>query len=224
MKGILLVDKAKSSTSFRLVSLLRRLTKIDKIGHAGTLDPFATGLMVMLIGRDYTKRSDDFLCCDKEYEATLHLGIATDTFDLEGEVTNRSEHIPTLKEVELVLNTFQGTISQIPPMYSAKKVQGKKLYDLARQGITIERKPATVQVEIKLLSYEFPELKIHVRCSKGTYIRSLANDIGLALGSCAHLSSLTRLRSGSFHIVDAIPQLLLQGDCFDITPHLRTLP
>jgi len=221
--GLLLIDKAKGSTSFRLVSLLRKLTKIDKIGHAGTLDPFATGLMVMLIGREFTKRSDEFLTCDKEYEATMHLGIATDSYDIEGEVTSRSDLIPTLADIEAVLPSFQGKISQIPPMFSAKKIAGKKLYELARKGITIERKPAEVTVQINLISYQYPELKIHVACSKGTYIRSLAHDIGAALGVGSHLSALKRTRSGSFNLADAISQEQIQDPLFDITPFLRGL-
>jgi len=221
--GILLVDKTKGSTSFRLVSLLRKLTKIEKIGHSGTLDPFATGLMVMLIGRDFTKRSDEFLTCDKEYEAVIHLGIATDTYDIEGKITSRSELVPTLRDVELIVKTFNGDILQIPPMYSAKKVEGKKLYDLARKGVTIERQPVKVNVELKVLSYDYPELRIHVRCSKGTYVRSLAHDIGQALHCGAHLSSLIRVRSGPFHLIDAIPQLLLQNPSFDVTPYLRSV-
>lgn len=221
--GLLLIDKAKGSTSFRLVSLLRKLTKIDKIGHAGTLDPFATGLMVMLIGRDFTKRSDEFLTCDKEYEATMHLGIATDTYDIEGEVISRSDTIPSLSDIEHVLTLFQGSISQIPPMFSAKKVEGKKLYELARKGITIERKPVQVTVVIQLLSYNYPEVKIHVACSKGTYIRSLAHDIGAVLGAGAHLSALTRTRSGSFLLSDAISQEKIQDPQFDISPFLRGL-
>ncbi len=221
--GILLVNKAPGSTSFHIVSLLRRLTGIEKIGHAGTLDPFATGVMVMLIGKEYTRLSDRFLTSDKEYKATLQLGIATDTYDLEGEILSRSDKIPTLEEIHLALNTFQGEISQIPPMYSAKKVEGKKLYDLARKGITIERQPVQVKVEITLLSYNYPMLEIAVACSKGTYIRSLAHDIGLFLGSYAHLFELSRTRSGFFRLEDCIPQELLKNREFDLTPYLRKL-
>ncbi len=219
-RGVLLVDKAKGSTSFRLVSLLRKLTKIEKIGHSGTLDPFATGLMVMLIGREFTRRSDEFLQSDKEYEGTIHLGIATDTYDLEGAVISRSEKIPSSQEVDLALQSFQGQISQVPPMYSAKKIQGKKLYELARSGITIERAPSQVSLQTKLIRYEYPELTIHVVCSKGTYIRSIAHDIGQMLGTGGHLSSLTRLRSGSFHLRSAISQKELENPPFDITPYL----
>jgi tRNA pseudouridine55 synthase len=219
-KGILLVDKAKGSYSFRLVSILRKLTKVEKIGHSGTLDPFATGLMVMLIGRDFTRRSDEFLTSEKEYRATLHLGVATDSYDLDGQVTQRSDHIPSLSDVQHVLQVFQGEILQVPPMFSAKKVEGKKLYDLARKGVTIERQPVLVRVQTTLLRYEYPEIEIQVSCSKGTYIRSLAHDMGQALGSCAHLTALTRLRSGSFRLEDAVPQESLQPG-FDLTPYLR---
>lgn len=221
--GILLVNKAAGSTSFHIVSILRRLTKIEKIGHAGTLDPFATGVMVMLIGREYTRRSDEFLCSDKQYRATLQLGIATDTYDIEGQILSRSEHVPTLKEIETVVLGFQGEILQVPPMYSAKKVDGKKLYDLARKGITIEREPVKVKVQIEFVSYRYPMLEILVSCSKGTYIRSLAHDIGRALGCGAHLFELIRTRSGAFHLDECIPQEHLKNLSFDITPHLRTL-
>src|SRR5579863_3141244 len=125
--GILLVDKSKGSTSFKLVAILRRLTRIEKIGHSGTLDPFATGLMVMLIGREFTKRSDQFLNSDKEYRATVHLGLATDTYDIDGQMTAESLLVPTLPEIQAALHTFQGDVWQIPPMFSAKKIKGQKL-------------------------------------------------------------------------------------------------
>lgn len=221
--GILLVDKAAGCSSFYLVSLLRRLTHIEKIGHAGTLDPFATGVMVMLIGREYTRKSDEFLCNDKEYKALLQLGMATETYDIEGQITSRSDKIPTLQEVELALASFQGEILQIPPMYSAKKLEGKKLYDLARKGITVERQPVKVRVQIKLIRYHYPLLELEVACSKGTYIRSLAHDIGQFLGCGAHLFELARTRSGSFHISECIPQALLKNPQFDLSPHLRTV-
>ncbi len=221
--GILLVDKAAGSTSFQLVSLLRRLTRIEKIGHAGTLDPFATGVMVMLIGREFTQKSDQFLNSDKQYRATLTLGIATDTYDLEGKVTSRSDFLPTLDQIKTAIAPFQGEILQIPPMFSAKKVEGKKLYDLARKGVTIERQPVKVRMEIELLSYTYPELEIEVTCSKGTYIRSLAHDLGGALGTYAHLTSLTRLRSGSYHLDECLPQAKLKIPEFDIAPFLRRI-
>lgn len=223
LNGLLLVEKAAGSTSFHLVSLLRRITGIEKIGHAGTLDPFATGVMVMLIGREYTQKSDLFLTSDKEYRATLTLGIATDTYDLDGRVTTRSDIQPTETQVKEALQAFQGKILQTPPMFSAKKVQGKKLYDLARKGITVERRPVEVELKTTLLSYNYPYLEIEVACSKGTYIRSIAHELGEKLGCGAHLSSLSRTRSGSFRLADCIPQSHLTNLQFDIAPYLRHL-
>lgn len=215
--GILLVDKSSGSTSFQIVHQLRKLTHVETIGHAGTLDPFATGVMVMLLGREYTKKSDQFLTHDKQYRARLHLGVATDTYDLDGQVTHRSDHIPP----HIDLTPFQGTVSQIPPMYSAKKVGGKKLYDLARKGITIERKPIQVHLKIELLSYAYPHVDLLIDCTKGTYIRTLAHDLGLFLGTYAHLIQLTRTRSGPFTLEECIPQDQLKNPSFDPTPHLR---
>ena len=219
--GILLVDKKRGSTSFALVTLLRKITHIEKIGHAGTLDPFATGLMVMLIGKDFTKRSNEFLYADKEYKACLHLGISTDTYDIDGQITATSSHIPTLKEIETALRPFHGEIEQIPPMFSAKKIKGQKLYHLARKGLSVERTPIKVRLAIQLLSFIYPYLILNVQCSKGTYIRSLANDIGKSLNTGAHLTELTRLRSGPFHLEKAISQSLLEQKTCDIFPYLR---
>ncbi len=219
-KGVLLINKSAGSTSFRIVSQLRRLLHIDKIGHAGTLDPFATGVMVMLIGREFTKRSDEFLCSDKEYRATLHLGVCTDSYDIDGAVISQSGLVPTLEEVEAALKTFQGSVSQIPPMFSAKKVKGEKLYDLARKGIEIERQPVIVQLETTFIRYEYPELEIQVACSKGTYIRALAHDLGQLLGCGAHLSALTRLRSGPYLLKDCLDQKRLADPNCDIEPYL----
>ena len=220
--GILIVDKSPGSTSFQIVSELRRLTKERVIGHAGTLDPFATGVMVMLIGRSFTKKSNDYLFCDKEYRATLTLGISTDSYDRDGQVTARSDLIPTLQQIEQALFAFQGNILQIPPMFSAKKIGGKKLYDLARKGISIERQTVAVRLVLQLIEFSYPHLEIHVECSKGTYIRSLANDLGIHLGCYAHLSSLQRLRSGHFTLEGSIPQAILKNPETDLTPYLRT--
>jgi tRNA pseudouridine55 synthase len=219
-KGILLVDKSAGSTSFQLVHLLRRLTGEEKIGHAGTLDPFATGVMVMLIGREFTRKSDEFLCVDKGYRAIATLGVATDTYDVDGQILSQSDLTPSLQEVESAIASFQGEILQIPPMFSAKKIQGKKLCDLARRGVTIERLPVKIQIKTTLLRYEYPFLEFEVSCSKGTYIRSVADDLGRMLGCGAHLSSLCRIRSGSFHIRDCIPHAFLKNLDFDISPHL----
>jgi tRNA pseudouridine55 synthase len=210
--GVLLVDKPKGKTSFHLVARLRRLTGVKTIGHAGTLDPFATGVMVLLIGKPFTRLSDKLLTADKEYVAELHLGITTDSFDCDGEIQAQSDKIPTLEEIEACLKSFQGEVDQTPPMFSAKKVNGKKLYELARQGKTIERKSVKVTLETTLISYQYPRLTLNVKCSKGTYIRSIAYDLGLMLGCGAHLSNLRRLRSGSFKIEDCFDGHMLQQD------------
>lgn len=203
-EGILLVDKPRGKTSFSLVAILRKTTGIQKIGHAGTLDPFATGVMIMLIGKPYTRLSDQFLGQDKEYEATLRLGVETDTFDSDGKVIAESDEIPSLSELEKGISQFQGTILQTPPMFSAKKIHGKKLYELARKGIEVERKAVEVKVSTELLSYTYPYARLRISCSKGTYIRSIAHDLGTLLGCYAHLEALTRLRSGPFLLKDCL--------------------
>jgi tRNA pseudouridine55 synthase len=219
-QGILLVNKEAGSTSFRLVSLLRRITREKTIGHAGTLDPFATGVMVMMIGRSFTKRSEELLTNDKQYEATLTLGITTDTYDIDGQITHQNDYVPTLQELEIAIASFQGSILQVPPMFSAKKKDGKKLYDLARKGIIIEREPSKVHLSIQLLEYQYPKVKLLIDCSKGTYIRSLAYDLGQMLGCGAHLSSLTRTKSGPFQLEKCIPESFLKNPSFDVSPHL----
>lgn len=208
-KGVLLVDKPRGKTSFSLVTALRKKTGVQKIGHAGTLDPFATGLMVLLIGKEFTRLSDSLLSTEKEYEATLLLGVSTDSYDCDGQTTATSTYIPTLAEIETALQKFQGTVQQTPPMFSAKKIQGKPLYKLARKGIEIPRAPVEVTMKTTLLSYAYPLLKLHVICSKGTYIRSIAHDLGTLLTCGAHLPELRRLRSGSFHLSESIPGDLL---------------
>ena len=217
-EGILLVNKKQGQHSFSLVSTLRRLSGIRKIGHAGTLDPFATGVMVLLIGKEYTRRSDSFLNHDKAYEATLKLGETTDSYDCDGVLTSSSSLIP--ENIEEVIATFQGTTLQIPPMFSAKKVGGQRLYLLARQGIEIERAPVSVTMHITLLSYDYPYLSLRVACSKGTYIRSLAYDIGKKCGCGAHLVSLHRIKSGPFHIDKCVDADLLKTPLFDYKAHL----
>jgi tRNA pseudouridine55 synthase len=203
-EGILLVDKPIGKTSFSLISALRKKTGIRKIGHAGTLDPFASGVMILLIGKTFTAQSDTFIGQDKEYEATLHLGVETTTYDPEGQITATSTQIPLLSEVEEGLKQFQGTIQQIPPMFSAKKIKGKKLYELARKGIEVERAPVTLNVTTELIAYTYPELTLKIACSKGTYIRSIASDLGKVLGCGAYLKKLTRTRCGPYLLKDCI--------------------
>jgi tRNA pseudouridine55 synthase len=214
-EGILPVFKPKNKTSFSLVGILRKLTQIRTIGHAGTLDPFADGVMVLLIGKRYTQLSNRFLHQDKEYLAEVHLGITTDTYDTEGKITEQSSSIPTQSEIEETLSKFQGTILQTPPMFSAKKIDGKKLYELARKGITVEREAVPVTLHIELIDYAYPHLTLKVQCSKGTYLRSLAYDIGLDLGCGAHLSALTRTRSGSLTLKECCDGAQLMESSYD---------
>lgn len=223
-QGVLLVDKPKGKTSFSLIAALRKKLGVKKIGHAGTLDPFATGVVVLLVGKKYTKLSNSFLMDDKEYIAEAFLGISTDSYDCDGKPTGQSEAIPTLAEIELALQYFQGTIEQIPPMFSAKKVNGQKLYDLARKGKTVERKPVAVHLHTTLLSYEYPILRFNVACSKGTYIRSIAHELGQKLGCGAHLINLRRTRSGRFHLVQCTDGALLNSSDVNIAEHLIEEP
>ncbi len=206
LQGYLLVNKSAGATSFQLIQKLRRLTKIKKIGHAGTLDPMAKGLMILLIGRNYTRLSQKYTQYDKDYKATICLGSTTETYDREGEVITQSEKVPSLAEVENCLQNFQGEIMQVPPMYSAKKVEGKKLCDLARKGIVVERKPSKVKIETKLLSYAYPFLELAITCSSGTYVRSVAHDLGEMLTCGAYLYDLVRTRIGPFHLENSLPE------------------
>lgn len=203
-QGILLLDKPQGKTSFYLVAVLRKITQIRKIGHAGTLDPLATGLMVMLIGQNYTRKTPEIIGHDKEYETTILLGKATDSYDLDGKVTMTSDYIPSYEEITSCLVSFQGLILQTPPMFSAKKQNGKKLYELARLGKEVERKQIAVTVKTTLLSYTYPYLQLRISCSSGTYIRTLADDLGKMLNCFGSVAALKRIRSGPFHLDDAI--------------------
>ena len=214
-EGFLLIDKPSGVSSFFMVHVLRRRLKQPKVGHAGTLDPFATGLLILLFGRKWTRQADSFLCHDKEYEASLFLGSTTDTFDCTGTLTCGSPHIPTIDEITSVLAEFQGECLQTPPMYSAKKVDGKRLYSLARQGLSVEREPQKIRLTTTVCSYDYPRLDLHVCCSKGTYVRSLAHDIGQKLGCGAHLQGLRRTRSGQFNVDNALTLQQIDGMDFD---------
>ncbi len=223
VNGVLLVDKPRGRNSFALVAVLRRLLGVQKIGHTGTLDPFATGVMVMLIGRQFTRLSDKFLSADKEYIAEVRLGISTDTFDCDGKILSESTFIPSEEQVINAVSQFQGEIDQVPPMFSAKKQNGKKLYELARQGKTVERLPVRIRVETQLLSYQYPDIKLSISCSKGTYIRSIANDIGLLLTCGAHVTDLRRVRSGYFHLKDCYDGGLLFSPDVDMVALRRRI-
>jgi tRNA pseudouridine55 synthase len=210
-QGILLVDKPSGRSSFSVVACVRKRTLQPTVGHAGTLDPFATGLLVILLGKIWTKQSNTFLNHDKEYEAVLRLGQATDSYDRDGAVVAISSIIPTQDEIEECLSRFQGNYLQTPPMFSAKKVDGKRLYELARKGISIEREQSTVHIATTLLTYSYPELKVHIRCSKGTYVRAIAHDIGNQLGCLAYVQELVRTRSGPFCLCDAVPNTVVES-------------
>jgi tRNA pseudouridine55 synthase len=203
--GFLLVDKPEGMTSHDVVDYLRKITKIKKIGHAGTLDPIATGLLILGIGREATKKLSEFQKLDKEYIAKIRLGVKSDTFDKEGKIEKvQFEKIPKREEIEEVLKSFCGEILQTPPPYSAKKIKGKKAYELARKGLKVELSPVKVKIhQIEILNYSFPYLKIKVSCSSGTYIRSLANDIGEKLKVGGLIEELSRTKIGNFKVENA---------------------
>lgn len=205
----LCIDKPVGLTSHDVVARLRRITGIRKIGHAGTLDPFATGLLIVGVGREATKKLSAISGHDKEYIATARLGAESDTQDLTGVITpiaaTTVTSFPDHKKVTATFATFTGPITQIPPMYSAKKIAGKKLYELARSGITINRAPVALTIhEFVLLDYSPPDLTFRVRCSSGTYIRTLAHDIGHALGTGAYLTALRRTAIDTHRIEQSI--------------------
>ena len=209
IEGLLLVDKPKGKTSFSLIAALRKILNVQKIGHAGTLDPMATGVMVLLIGSRYTKQSDSYMASDKEYLAEITLGTTTDTYDAEGQITHTSPLIPTPQALKEALHHFQGTIEQTPPMFSAKKINGQKLYNLARQGQEITRSKSTITLHTTLIDFTYPKVTLRINCSKGTYVRSIAHDLGQLLHCGAHLSGLIRTRSGNFTLEKCLPGKLI---------------
>jgi len=204
--GFLLVKKPKNITSHDVVDRLRKISGIKKIGHSGTLDPFATGLLILGIGKGATKKLSRFLKADKEYIGLLKLGAVSDTFDKTGKILEKEKiKKPTKDEVKKVLESFLGEINQTPPLFSAQKIKGKPLYRLARKGIKIKPRAKKVKInKIEILNYSFPYLKIKVKCSSGTYIRSLANDIGKTLGCGAYLEELKRTKIGSYSLEKAV--------------------
>ncbi len=203
--GFLLINKPPRMTSHDVVALVKRKTGVKRVGHAGTLDPFATGLLIVLVGREQTKRQSEFLTMDKTYEAIIRLGAISTTDDRTGEITVDSTAKPPLPlTIDRVLHTFVGTFDQMPPSFSAKKIKGKKAYELARKGIHADLKPKSITIHaLELLSYVWPLLKINVSVSSGTYIRALARDIGKALGCGAYCEELTRTSIGPFHLKDS---------------------
>ena len=202
--GVLLLDKPAGLSSNIALQKAKRLYRAEKAGHTGTLDPFATGLLPLCFG-EATKFAQDLLDADKTYETVVHLGITTSTGDTEGEVLERRPVDVTLTQIESILEKFRGPISQVPPMHSALKRDGKPLYEYARAGITLEREARGVTIyKLELLAYDAPMLRLRVACSKGTYIRVLGEDIGAALGCGAHLSMLRRIEIGALDISGAL--------------------
>lgn len=205
MFGFLNVYKPKGITSHDVVSALRRITKVKQIGHTGTLDPFAEGVLPICIGK--ATRLIEYLDDDKAYTGTIQLGSSTTTYDLEGEEVNFSDKKVTLNEIEAALDKFRGEIDQLPPIYSAIKVNGKKLYDYAREGKEVKIEPRGVNISnLQILNFypETRQLELHIECSKGTYIRSIANDLGEELGTYGHLVKLVRVKAGMFEVNNAV--------------------
>lgn len=214
---ILNINKPKGFTSHDVVAKLRGILKIKKIGHCGTLDPMATGVLPVCVGKA-TKAVEFIMGQDKEYIATFKLGVVSDTQDITGRLIAVEHKKASVDDVKAVLNGFVGQISQIPPMYSAVKKDGVKLYKMARKGIEIEREPRDIFIRyIKLLSYDLEndEYTIFVGCSKGTYIRTLCHDIGQRLNSGAVMTKLLRTKTGMFELQDTITLDDLQNGCFD---------
>ena len=203
-EGILLIDKPKGITSHDVVNRVRRIFHMKKVGHAGTLDPMATGLMILLVGKA-TKVSQYLMSMDKEYTGTIRLGQSTDSQDAEGELVEERP-VPNLTEAEILtqMKSFVGDQYQTPPMFSAKKVGGQPLYKLARKGKTIEREPRVIHISrFEMSEFKTPEISFLVACSKGTYVRTIAHDLGEKIGCGAHLNALRRTGIGSFRIEKA---------------------
>jgi len=231
MDGIVNVNKPLGITSHDVVYRLRRILNIKKIGHTGTLDPEASGVLPMCVGKG-TKMAEYLTAAEKQYLATLQLGAFTDTQDATGEVLESFEVNVSENEIREAVAGFVGEITQIPPMYSAIKIDGKKLYELAREGVTVEREPRNVTIfaiEIKSIDMEKKQVEMLVDCSKGTYIRTLCNDIGAALGCGGHMCSLHRTKSGRFEIetaytLEEIESMAEHNDFSFMTPTAEALP
>ncbi|NQT50271.1 tRNA pseudouridine(55) synthase TruB [Candidatus Kuenenbacteria bacterium] len=206
LQGIIGINKPKGPTSHDIVDQVRRITGERKVGHAGTLDPLASGVLVVAIGRENTKKISEIVKTEKEYIAKVKLGETSTTDDGEGEkVKSSNVKGKSIEEIKQILDGFVGEIEQIPPVYSAIKMKGKKAYELARQGKDVKMEPRKVFIKkIELFKYEWPYLEIKVVCGPGVYIRSLARDIGEKLGTGAYMAELERTRVGEFAIQDAV--------------------
>lgn len=224
MQGILLVDKPKTWTSFDVVNYVRKMVataegkkpKNTKVGHTGTLDPMATGLLVLLIGKEYTRKATELTTLDKTYEVTMKLGETSSTGDVEGELTAVSDTIPTETAVREALEKLQGQIMQVPPAFSAMKVNGQRAYKLAREGkeVVLEARPVMIY-ENTLTAYEYPFVKFTSRVGKGTYIRSLVEDLGKLLETGAYMSDLRRTTVGAYRLGDAITPDSLESNSLE---------
>jgi len=205
MFGILNVYKPQGKTSHDVVAILRRITKIKQIGHTGTLDPFAEGVLPICIGK--ATRLIEYLDDDKAYIGTIQLGISTTTYDTEGEIVNSSQKKVLKEDIENIIKNFRGEIQQLPPIYSAIKVNGKKLYEYARAGKEVKIEPRKVIIhKLEIIDFDenLQQVQLYIECSKGTYIRSIANDIGEALNTYGHLIKLVRTKAGKFKVSNSI--------------------
>jgi tRNA pseudouridine55 synthase len=210
--GVLNINKPQGITSHDAVLAVRRISGIRRVGHAGTLDPMATGLLVVCVGRA-TRLAEYLMAADKAYEGTVRLGVETTTYDAEGEVTREVPVTIERQHVQNALQRFQGTVQQVPPMYSAVKQGGRPLYKLARQGVTVPRKARKVTIsQIALTDWSPPDFSFEITCSSGTYVRSLVHDLGQRLSCGAHLTRLVRTRSGTLSLREAVPLLELTPD------------
>jgi tRNA pseudouridine55 synthase len=220
--GLLLVDKPSGPTSHDVVDRIRRTFALRKVGHGGTLDPMATGLLVILLGRG-TKLSNHIMGTDKTYQGTLRLGVRTDTQDLDGEVIEERDCSGVTQEaVQAEMRARVGDLMQTPPMVSAVKKDGVPLYKLARKGQTIEREPRLIHVyAFEMLDVAFPDIAFRLRCTKGTYVRTLCDEIGEALGCGAHLAALRRTEAGPLSVDKALPlDQVLETAPADLVPHI----
>ena len=214
MNGIVIVDKPEGWTSQDVTAKLRGVFQTRRIGHGGTLDPMATGVLPVFVGRA-TRGVEFFEHAEKTYETVLRPGLTTDTEDITGTVLTQQEAVVTQQMLEEVLPRFRGQILQVPPMYSALKVNGQKLYDLARKGKEVQRQPRPITIhELELLGIEEDGIHLRVRCSKGTYIRTLCKDIGQALGCGGCMAALRRISAGAYTAQEAVPlKQLIESDC-----------
>jgi len=230
MQGLLLIDKPSEWTSFDVVNKVRRMVAVNeekkpkncKVGHTGTLDPLATGLLVLLVGKDYTRRAQELTKLDKTYEVTMKLGETSTTGDDEGEKTVVSDTIPSPEDLQAALAQFTGQIMQVPPAFSAIKIDGKRAYDLARAGkeVKLEARPVTIS-SITLKRYEYPFVEFTCDVSSGTYVRSLVEDLGNVLKTGAYMSALRRTRVGQFQLKNARTVAELSAE--NLAAHLSEL-